>query len=289
MNNLDIDISDLPATATPAVKSFVSIVREGYHTKRGSWKEWIKAVNAICKESPAMYFVLCVGVGSLMRTAFKDIPGTVLHIKGNSTTGKTVALQTLLSLRADPSDMTWCFDGVPTLKWYTVAADNNFLCLDDIHVAIMPDTGVCRPIPASYFKQFEEGTAPHTTIVSTSELGIKQLAGLDYKACVELDVSQIPLWPVNDKLTPWWMDTYVSDLKMNYGHAVEKIADSMSQHYDAWSDYKNELEDQIGLRGNPSRRAIFILANLGKRWLSDYASLYESSFVVYDNLLKRRA
>ena len=287
-NTIDIDISDLPASASPAIRSFVSTVREGYHTQRGTIKEWNKAAKIICGHSPLMHFLLSVAVGSLMRTAFKDMPGTILHIKGNSTTGKTTALQTLISLRADPSDLTWCFDGVATLKWYTIAADNNFLCLDDIHVAIMPDNGVCRPIPHVYFKQFEDGSATHTTIISTSELGLKQLAGADYKAGLEINVDDYPIWPMYDHLSPWWMDTHISDLKLNYGHVVYKVADSLSQHYDAWVEFKHELDEVIGCRSNPSKRALFLLYRLGQRWLLDYADIPNSSLELSDSLMRKR-
>lgn len=286
-----IDISDLPATATPAVKSFVSTVREGYRTQNGRWEGWVKAAGTIAEASPVLYFELCLGVGSLMRPMFKNMPGGIFHIKGRSTTGKTLALQTVLSLRADPADMTWCFDGQATLKWYTVAAEQNFLCLDDIHVAIMPDSGACRPIPPAYFQMFEDNSAPHTTIISTSVKGLSDLAGRPFTQGYEIDAddASTPIWPNMPDRDPWWMDAWMSELKMNYGIAFDKVADSLVQQHQALLVEHATLEKAIPARIQGGRRSILILAQMGRTWLKQHAGIHIDEFTLYDSLLKRRS
>lgn len=285
-----IDISDLPATATPAVKSFVSTVREGYRSQRGDWTGWVKAASVISQASPVLYFGLCLGVGSLMRQMFTNLPGGILHIKGKSTTGKTLSLQTILSLRADPGDMTWCFDGLSTLKWYTVAAEKNFLCLDDIHVAIMPDTGACRAVPHAYFNMFEDGLAAHTTIISTSVLGLNELAGKPFSQGYEIDADDknTPIWPVMRDRDPWWMDTWMSELKCNYGMAIDHIGDSLVQDHQALLVEEARLQKSVPARVQGGRRSILILSQLGRSWLQKHAGIHHEQFVIYDSLLKKR-
>jgi hypothetical protein len=285
------DISDLPPSATAAVKSFVSSVREGYRTKKGDWSCWLKSVSFISQASPVMYFSLCVAVGSLMRPMFRTMPGCVLHIKGASTTGKTIALQTILSLRANPSDITWCFDGLPTLKWYTIAAEHNFLCLDDLHVAIMPDTGACRPVPSSYFCSFEGDSAPHTTIISTSVLGLDELVEHNFLEGYEIDAAdkRTHIWPVTPDVDPWWMDTWMSDLKSNYGIAVDRISDSMVNDHQALLKEEDRIQKSIPGRIKGGRRSLLTLAQLGRYWLEHNAELRIESFPVYDAMIHRRS
>jgi hypothetical protein len=287
---MTIDISDLPSSASAAVKSFVSNVRDGYRTQKGDWASWLKAASVISQASPVMYFGLCVGIGSLMRPMFRSMPGCILHIKGGSTTGKTIALQTILSLRADPSDITWCFDGPSTLKWYTIAAEHNFLCLDDLHVAIMPDTGPCRPVPAAYFANFEGPTAPHTTIISTSVLGLDELAKHSFLEGFEIDAADkaTKIWPVNPDLDPWWMDAWMSELKSNYGIAVDRIGDSLVNDHQTLIMEEARLQKAMPERIRGGRRSLLILAQLGRYWLQNRAGLYIDAFPVYDAMAKKR-
>ena len=191
-----VDISDLPADTPPGVKSFISTVRLGYSTIKGTFEGWKRAIRRIAKHAPVIHFTTAVAVGALMRPLLRDMPGGILYLQGTSTTGKSIALRTALSLRADPSDMTWGFDSMATLKWYTVAAEHNFLCLDDIHMAILPDNDSGRPVSSAYLLGFDHWEqSPHTTILATGIPNLRALAGKHLEQAVEVDAQQLPLWP----------------------------------------------------------------------------------------------
>lgn len=283
-----IDISDLPDGTPVGIKSFVSYVREGYYTKQGNYSHWKKAVGTIAQYSPALHFLLCVAVGASMRPMLQKMPGAIVHLKGTSTTGKSIALQTVLSLRADPSDMTWCFDSMSTLKWYTIAAENNFLCLDDTHMAILPDNNsACKPMSPSFFQQFDKDNAPHCTIISTGVPGIDTLADGHLKNALEIDAQWIPLWPHPEHLQRWWMDYWINELRMHYGHAREKILDSLSQKTDFWTECYEKYWNSLPAAMPPGKRSVFVQAQLGRLWLQQHADIVLDDFAVYDLLLKK--
>ena len=277
-----VDLSDLPANASANLRSFVSMVREGYCTKQGSWNHWKLAAGTIAQYSPAMYFLLCVAAGAIMRPLVPQLPGGIVHLKGLSTTGKSIALQTALSLRADPSDMTWCFDSMSTVKWYTIAAENNYLCLDDVHMAILPDNGACKPMSASFFQMFDLPDAPHCTIMSTSVPSIYTLAEGELKSVVELDARVHPFWPHHEHLSAWWMDHWVQELRQHYGHARERILDSLSQKTELWLEWFEHDFESLPKDMPPGKRSVLVQALLGRRWLTQNAKIEIQDFEVFD-------
>lgn len=281
-----VDISDLPDSTPPGMKSFVSSVREGYYTQRGNFNHWKKAAGTISQLSPVLHFLLCVGTGASMRPMLHQMPGAILHLKGGSTTGKSIALQTVLSLRADPSDMTWCFDSMSTLKWYTIAAENNFLCLDDTHMAILPDNGACRATSASFFQQFDDISSPHCTIISSGVPSIYTLGNGPLKNALEIDARVLPFWPHHEHLPAWWMDHWINELRMHYGHARDKILDSLSQKTDFWMECSDKYWGLIPDAVSPGKKGIFVQAQLGRLWLEQHADIKVDNFSVYDFLLR---
>ena len=221
-----------------------------------------------------------------MRPMLQQMPGAIVHLKGTSTTGKSIALQTVLSLRANPSDMTWCFDSMSTLKWYTIAAENNFLCLDDTHMAILPDNGACRPMSPSFFQQFDHDTAPHCTIISTGVPSIYTLADGSLQNALEIDARIIPFWPHPEHLQRWWMDHWINELRMHYGHARERILDSLSQKSEFWTECYEKYWNQLPNSLPAGKRSIFVQAQLGRLWLQQHADLSVDEFTVYQSLLR---
>lgn len=283
-NTPAIDTSDLPMDVPNNIRTFVSMVREGYSTQQGSFKHWKKAITEIVSNSPAMHFILCVAVGATMRPLIPTMPGGILHLRGLSTTGKSIALQTVLSLRADPSDMTWCFDMMSTVKWYTVAAENNYLCLDDVHMAILPENGACKPMSPSFFNQFEELNSPHVTIISSSVPGISTLNGHAFIGGVEIDSREFPLWPTPHGGSPWWMDQWIQTLKLNYGQCRDKILDSLSNQSEMWLDIYDREMKKMPSKLSPAQQAIFVQAEMGRIWLNTALELGIEKNVVADKL-----
>lgn len=281
-----IDISDLPDSTPVGIKSFVSHVREGYYTKQGNYSHWKKAIGTIAQHSPVLHFLLCVATGASMRPMLQQMPGAIVHLKGTSTTGKSIALQTVLSLRANPSDMTWCFDSMSTLKWYTIAAENNFLCLDDTHMAILPDNGACKPMSPSFFQQFDHDKAPHCTIISTGVPSIYTLGDGPLQNALEIDARMMPFWPHPEHLQPWWMDHWVNELRMHYGHARERILDSLSQKSEFWTECYEKHWELLPNTISPGKRSVFVQAQLGRLWLQQHADLSVEEFSVYQSLLR---
>ena len=236
--------------------------------------------------SPVMHFLLCVATGASMRPLLHTMPGGIIHLKGSSTTGKSIALQTVLSLRADPSDMTWCFDSMSTLKWYTIAAENNFLCLDDTHMGILPDEGPCKAISASFFQQFDGDRAPHCTIFSSGVPSVYTLAGGSLHNALEIDARMMPFWPHPEHLQAWWMDHWVNELRLHYGHARKKIHDGLSQRTEFWMECYTKYWDALPKILSPGKRSLFVQAQLGRLWLEQHADISIESFAVYDSLLR---
>lgn len=285
-----VDISDLPADTPPGVKSFISTVRLGYSTKKGTFEGWRRAIRRIAKHAPVIHFTTAVAVGALMRPLLRDMPGGILYLQGASTTGKSIALRTALSLRADPSDMTWGFDSMATLKWYTVAAEHNFLCLDDIHMAILPDNDSGRPVSSAYLLGFDHWEqSPHTTILATGIPNLRALAGKHLEQAVEIDAQQLPLWPTPAGMSPWWMDEPLSELRVHYGRAHDRIGDSISKDADYWTEqYQMNMEQLTPRIPLPGQRALFVQASLGLQWLESHAGV-KSDFTVHNALLSKYA
>jgi hypothetical protein len=189
------------------IRSFVSMLREGYSTVVGNWKNWKDSIQKIINNSANMNVLIALSAGSLMRSAFPKMSPALINIRGNSTSGKSIALQTIVSLRADPKDLVWCFDSMSTLKWYVIAAENNFLCLDDIHMSILPDnSSLCKPVSSSFFSEFESKMS-NSTLITTSLVPIDNLAGFTFKNGVEINLNYEPLWPISDNNV--WLVDYV--------------------------------------------------------------------------------
>jgi len=273
MNVGNQDLSDLPKDASASLKSFVSTVREGYYTQRGSFSKWQKAMQMLTRNSPVAALSLCVAVGASMRPLLTYLPGFILHLQGTSTTGKSILLHTILSLRADPSDMTWCFDGVGTIKWYIVAANNNFLCLDDVHMAILPDKGSTKPVPSSVFYNFDSDNAPHVTLITTGYTSLSMLAPDGVKNSVEIHAARHSFWPTPDEQLPWWMDSWLNELKLNYGHAWNRIGDSLSTKSDFWEERSGYYWGEAPKSLSPGRKSFWVQYHLGKLWLSQHADI----------------
>ena len=285
-----IDISDLPTDTPSGIKSFISNVRMGYSTKKGTFEGWKRAMRPIIKHAPVMHLVSAIGIGALMRPLLRDMPGGILFLQGASTTGKSIALQTALSIRANPADMTWGFDSMATLKWYTLAAEHNFLCLDDINMAILPDDDSSRPVSSTYLLGFDDpANAPHTTIIATGNPNLRALAGKEIHNALEIDAQTFSFWPTPAGMNPWWMDESIGALKMHYGRAHDRIADSLSKESPHWrmryEQISCALETKIPEVG---RRALFVQAALGQEWLTRHAGI-RSSFEAYRHLLNAYA
>lgn len=260
------------------VKNFISDIKDGYFSKNGSEELWRKSMGFILKNSETMAFVLSVAAGSLLRKALPETPGGVIHISGDSSVGKTQVLRAAMSLRANPMDMTWCFDSVSTLKWYTVAADKNFLCLDDIHMAIIPDNGSAKPVPELYLKQVCEQAPgyPQTTIFTVSTMPLKEFVkNSDSMIEINTNLPNFTIWPYHADRDIWWMDEPMYHITNNYGFASELIEQwisskgfSISSTYgiiherwlNTWNEYK-------GL--NSSKQGLLLLSYLGEILLNE--------------------
>ena len=282
-----VDLSDVSDSVPLSARSFISEVRLGYHVSNGSWKPWCSSVQQLVKHSPVFYFTLGLGVGSLMRSlpVLSSLPSSILNLKGYSTTGKTTLLQALVSLRANPSDMTWGFENVSTLKWFTVAAHHNFLAIDDLHMAIIPDDAVAVPAPLSYFQWLDQNAPPNCTLITTSVPSIDLLQKKRMPFTFEIDAGHYPIWPVADGMDPWWMDAHLSVLRSNFGQAYDKIQHSLVTNTDVWSDMASDLLKRYPKDLNPAQRGFFVLSKLGHQWLREHAFV-EGDAGIHDVLLK---
>ena len=295
---LPVDVSDIPTNASGNIRSFVSLVRDGYSTQSGTWDKWRKSIRALMQHSPVVSYLVCSGIGATMRPLWPGAPSSLIYLRGTTTTGKSIALQAVLSLRANPGDMTWCFDSMHTIKWYSVAADLNFLCLDDVHMCIMPEQGACKPLAPSYFQQMRQQyhtcnedsfsyrtewllnpsmdvRPPHVGLIMTGVPELSALVGSAIPEAVEIDARQEPFWPVFDHLQPWWMDHWIQELRHHYGHARARVLESMSASPDLWrTAFFQAMDEYITKRpGHYAQALAYAQAKVGQLWLKDHADI----------------
>ncbi|HEY6435069.1 MAG TPA: hypothetical protein VIY47_00640, partial [Ignavibacteriaceae bacterium] len=182
---------------SPKDQEYFESLKQGYFSKSGSVQAW-KDTIAPLLQSPTVTWLLTLAIGSLLREQLGFLNGTLVHLHAPDGASKTQALQIMVSLRADPHNLVWSFDELSTLKLYTAAAANNFLCLDDVHVAIMSDDLKSGPLPEKYIQHVCNPDEPvKTTVVTASEWPLRLIAPKMADQILEIhaEAPGFEIWP----------------------------------------------------------------------------------------------
>lgn len=212
----------------PLDKAVPDGIRAGYLETCGTWDGWRIAMTEMLGANAGMAFLVSLAAGSLLRDRLDAKQPLWVHLSGESSTGKTLAIKSMVSLRSSPENMVWCFDGIGALKTATVGAtDAGFLCLDDAHLSMIPDnTRHANKVSDVYLRhmcgEVRDGSEPAVTLFTASDLrAVGFIRPISDDGSIEIDMRQTTLWPERD--TRWWMDEYIPALYLNYGHAHDRI------------------------------------------------------------------
>lgn len=194
-------------------------LKVGYFSHSGTFETWKDTIRPLL-QSPTVSWLITLAAGSLLRPRLGGFQGTLVHLHAPDGASKTQAMQILVSLRADPHNLVWSFDEVATLDLYTAAAADNYLCLDDVHVAIMGDDMRSSPLPEKYIKHVCNPNEPvQTTIITASEWPMRLIAPAMANPILEIhtEAPGFEIWPSTMDIEPWWMETPIPLLYDNYG------------------------------------------------------------------------
>lgn len=228
----------------------MTTIRDGYFSVKGAESIWKEHIKALIDGSPMAHALFAIAAGSMMRDIC-PVPSAVIYLKNASTTGKTVMIKLLMSLRSNPQDIMWCFDSVSTLDYFVKEAHELYLCLDDAQHAIIPDKSEhSRHISDHFLQKVLQNDDIQTTLFLTSlyPSHLKNKAFYQFK--------DHDLFPIPKQGSPWWMDEHLVYLYQNYGFGTVAI-----------NNFELEYKDQLLALES---EGILKLLDMGNLWIKEY-------------------